>query len=244
VVSDWTNRCRGLLDRFKYTLLHPQWLSYRFHRISQACLANIHHSLVLDVGSGDSNLIAHLGAANFLVRLDYPATNKRYAQRPEAYADARSLPIADHTADVVTLLEVLEHVDGHEIALQEVSRVLKADGRLFLSVPFIYPIHDAPWDFQRFTRFGLIALLRRNGMHPVVEICHGHSLLTAIQLTNLALMELARDLSVVRPTAGLLVAAALYPVTLAMNLLALPLTWVRWNSAAPLGYFVVAEKRS
>ena len=51
-------------------------------------------------------------------------------------------------------------VDGLLSALDEMHRVLKPVGRLFLSTPFILPIHDAPYDFYRYTQFGLAHLCR------------------------------------------------------------------------------------
>ncbi len=47
------------------------------------------------------------------------------------------LPYADHTADVVVALEVFEHIDGHEILLAEIRRVLKPGGTLLLTTPNI-----------------------------------------------------------------------------------------------------------
>lgn len=47
------------------------------------------------------------------------------------------LPYADHTADLVVALEVFEHIDGHEILLAEIRRVLKPGGTLLLTTPNI-----------------------------------------------------------------------------------------------------------
>ena len=40
-------------------------------------------------------------------------------------------------------------------AIQEMKRVVKKNWLLFVSVPFLYPEHACPWDYWRFTRFGL-----------------------------------------------------------------------------------------
>ena len=45
----------------------------------------------------------------------------------------------------------------------ECNRVLKSDGKLIVSVPFVQREHEQPYDFRRFTSFGLVALLEKNG---------------------------------------------------------------------------------
>lgn len=50
----------------------------------------------------------------------------------------QGLPFASDSADYVICLEVLEHLEDATFFLNEASRVLKADGRLVLSVPNPY----------------------------------------------------------------------------------------------------------
>ena len=57
--------------------------------------------------------------------------------------------------DVIFIYEVLEHVDKPFEASNELFRVLKPGGTLLLSTPFIFGIHDAPYDYWRFTKYGL-----------------------------------------------------------------------------------------
>jgi len=61
----------------------------------------------------------------------------------------------------VLATEVLEHIKNPEKAISEFYRVLKKNGKLVLTTRFIFPIHDAPNDYWRFTRYGLEHLLRR-----------------------------------------------------------------------------------
>ena len=60
----------------------------------------------------------------------------------------------------VFMSEVLEHLHSPQDAIDRVHRVLKPDGRLILTAPFIFPIHDRPHDYYRFTKYGLTFLLR------------------------------------------------------------------------------------
>ena len=83
------------------------------------------------------------------------------ARRPDVVADACDLHcFADGSFDAVFLLEVLEHVTAPDRALREVHRVLRADGLVVISTPFVFEIHAAPHDYYRFTEHGLRHLMR------------------------------------------------------------------------------------
>ena len=75
--------------------------------------------------------------------------------------DAQALGIADGRFDVVLCTEVLEHLPEPQKAIDEFERVLKPGGTLLLTTRFIFPIHDAPHDYFRYTKYGLRYLLRR-----------------------------------------------------------------------------------
>jgi SAM-dependent methyltransferase len=78
---------------------------------------------------------------------------------PDIVADAHALPFEDGTFEIVILREVLEHVRDPRQVLSELHRVLKPGGQLLLSTRFLFPIHEAPVDRWRFTRYLLIELL-------------------------------------------------------------------------------------
>lgn len=66
---------------------------------------------------------------------------------------AYDVPIGEGEADAIISCQVLEHLDRPLDAIKEKHRILKKDGILFLSFPFMYPIHAAPVDFFRYTEF-------------------------------------------------------------------------------------------
>jgi len=68
--------------------------------------------------------------------------------------------IADNTYDVVLCSEVLEHLHTPSKAIAEMKRVMKPGGLLLLSTRFIFPLHDAPGDYYRYTKYGLQHLFR------------------------------------------------------------------------------------
>ncbi len=75
-------------------------------------------------------------------------------------SDLHRLPFRNHTFDVVLSTQVLEHVSDPKQAIHEMYRVLKPNGRLCLTLPQGWKEHQAPHDYFRFTRYGLMHLLQ------------------------------------------------------------------------------------
>lgn len=80
-------------------------------------------------------------------------------RNPDIVCDVCDMPFPDNSFDAVFLIEVLEHVHNPPKALSEIYRVLKPGGTLIFSVPFVFPLHDRPGDYFRYTKYGLKLLL-------------------------------------------------------------------------------------
>ncbi|KOR29987.1 hypothetical protein TI04_07295, partial [Achromatium sp. WMS2] len=129
-------------------------------------------------------------------------------------------------------------------ALAEIHRVLKPGGRLYLSVPFFYPIHDAPYDFLRFTIHGLHHLFQANKFSVIREVAQGNFLITIMQLINLIILTTVRDIGKKNLLLGLITGLLAYPLCLINNMLAIPLLLLTNTNfqGACLGYFIIAQK--
>lgn len=122
--------------------------------------------LVLDVGGGREAL--HDKAWRPTVRRLRIDISSRHA--PDALADATALPIRARTCDAVVMTELLEHLPDPGRALDEAYRVLKAEGQIIGSVPFMMEVHGDPADYFRYTSKGLRHLLRRFVSVQVIPI--------------------------------------------------------------------------
>lgn len=65
------------------------------------------------------------------------------------------LPFQNNEFDALISTQVLEHTAKISETVQEIRRVVKAGGLIYVSVPLTFPEHGIPYDFYRFTRFGL-----------------------------------------------------------------------------------------
>lgn len=83
------------------------------------------------------------------------------------FYDGKLLPFPNSTYSVIFSSQVLEHSFEPELLLSECRRVLRPNGMLLLTIPFMWPEHEQPWDSQRFTSFGLIYRLEKSGFSIV-----------------------------------------------------------------------------
>lgn len=159
---------RRWLRPLRHTPLHPQWFAFRDEARVRRWIRDAARGRVLDIGCAGGWAEHAVSAHCHYTGLDFPTTaTGLYGTRPEVFADAAHCPFADHSFDCVLLLEVLEHVAQPAAVMAEIHRVLKPGGTLLLSMPFLYPLHDAPHDYQRYTAPGLRLALTRAGFDVV-----------------------------------------------------------------------------
>ncbi|MDR2075676.1 MAG: class I SAM-dependent methyltransferase [Desulfovibrio sp.] len=77
-------------------------------------------------------------------------------------ADAHDLPFEEGHFERVFCLEAIEHFHTPKKVIAEIARVLRPTGKLIMTVPLCYPVHEAPNDFQRYTEYGLRVLLEEH----------------------------------------------------------------------------------
>ena len=155
--------------------------------------------VVVDVGCADGAIASRLSMAAEYIGLDYPTTaDHLYLTRPAIYADASRLPLGNDVCDTLLLLDVIEHLVAPEAAIQEASRVLRFGGTLLITIPFSYPLHDQPHDYQRFTAYGLQQRLHGAGFSQVTLEEVGDAVTTAAANFSMAVTQGAIDACVER----------------------------------------------
>ena len=237
------NRIRKWMAPLVSTPLHPQWLILRDRKQTHLSIANHAGGLVLDIGCGDRWAENALDPGSTYLGLDYPSTVELgYAGGPDVLGDALQLPFPDQCFDSVLLLDVLEHVREAPKALSEAARVLKHGGTLILQVPFMYPLHDEPYDFQRWTSHGLRRAMEQQGIELHKITSHGNPAETAAALTAIALAKGMID-AARKKHPSLLFAPVLVPLIPIVNLVGWLLgRLLPHSSLMPLGYRVIGVR--
>lgn len=103
-------------------------------------------------------------------------------KRPDIYYDGKAIPLADASVDHVFAAEVFEHVFNPAALFREIIRVLKPGGTFLLTCPFVWPLHEEPYDFARYTPYALEAMLSEAGFKTVTTEKAGHPVEAMLQL--------------------------------------------------------------
>ena len=87
---------------------------------------------------------------------------------PNILADINNLPFKNNTISNFGCFNVLELLQFPKIAVQEIHRVLNKTGYLVGYVPFLYPIHNQPVDYWRFSNQALYQILSIVGFENII----------------------------------------------------------------------------
>lgn len=146
--------------------------------------------------------------------------------RPDVVGDALRLPFPAETFETVLMIQVLEHLPDPLGAMGEIRRVLKRGGRVILTAPQYWRVHEEPHDYYRFTRFGLIHLAQQNGLRVLQVKAQGGA-------WTLAGQALANTLSARR---------VVHHLTPVINLLFRACERLWPDAGDPINHLLVAEK--
>ena len=113
---------------------------------------------VADIGCGSKPYQQYFSAADSYTGFDLPGNTQA-----DIVFDGKRIPAEDAEFDSIISSEVLEHVFWPKQWLFEINRILKPDGLLLLTCPFIFQEHEIPYDYGRYSSYGLHHLLKENG---------------------------------------------------------------------------------
>lgn len=121
---------------------------------------------VLDLGCGIMPYRDFLNSSaidNYIGVDLYEPTSYQNLVKPDLFWDGVTIPMDDSSCDYVLATEFLEHYYDTNHILLEIKRVLKKNGTLFFTVPSIWPLHESPNDYHRFTPFSLDRHFQNSG---------------------------------------------------------------------------------
>jgi SAM-dependent methyltransferase len=119
---------------------------------------------IIDIGCGEKpyeflfrNSISYSGVDIEVSGHDH--TNSKI----DFYYDGITLPFPDKTFDAAVCFEVLEHIPNPNLFIMEIERIVKPGGRIMLTTPLAWEEHEVPYDYHRFTAYGLCNLFELGG---------------------------------------------------------------------------------
>jgi len=129
-------------------------------------LNDIKRVLIVGAGGRINDLVYRISVEKSfeLFSLDI---EKQY--NPDIIADITDYDFNNDKYDVIIISEVLQFIPDPQKAINNIYRGLNKNGIMILTVPFIYPIHDRPYDYYRFTKYALHHLLSKFSEVEVIE---------------------------------------------------------------------------
>ena len=152
----------------KVNYLSHNWLAMRINNRAFMKVRKLIKGIVIDMGCGDCQYKQDiLKVADDYIGVDWPNTRHEIGG-VDVWADlTERLPFPDGYADTIISFQVMEHLNKPLDFLKECSRILKSGGRLIITAPFMWGIHEEPYDYYRYTKYGLKHLLQEAGFTSI-----------------------------------------------------------------------------
>lgn len=142
-------------------------------RVAQVCERAINMyatGKLLDLGCGHVPLFAtYRGRVSESVCVDWGSSVHQNVFLDHVMDLTQPLKLESSYFDTVLMTDVLEHIPEPAMLMDEIARILRPGGKLIMTVPFFYWLHEEPHDYHRYTRFALERLCRNAGLN-VLEL--------------------------------------------------------------------------
>ena len=135
---------------------------------------------LLDVGCGNKPYKEMvMSAVNEYIGCDVIQSSQKVV---DVVCPANQLAFESGTFDTVFSTQVIEHVADHQGMVSESYRVLKPGGYAIYTAPCSWELHEEPYDFFRFTKYGLKEIFEKNGFQVVQIKANGGKWAAIFQL--------------------------------------------------------------
>ena len=138
---------------------------------------------LLDFGCGSKPYQSLFTNAREYIGLDYESEGHSHAnENIDVIYDGKKIPFGDEHFDSVFSSEVFEHIFNLEEIIPEIKRVMKKQGKILITCPFVWNEHEVPMDFARYTGFALKHLFEKNGFEVLIQDKSGDFTLALYQM--------------------------------------------------------------
>jgi SAM-dependent methyltransferase len=143
-------------------------------------------SRIIDLGAGECLYKDKYFNHVKYVAIDFGKGDSNYNYgHINVFCDITHVPFKDRQFDFAFCFQVLEHLREPKAVLKEINRILKDNGHLFLSTPQSLPRHQKPYDYYRYTSYGLEYLFKEAGFEVIkIEPYGGYFRLLSLNLKD------------------------------------------------------------
>lgn len=164
-------------------LINPFYFARKgLHEHVSQLILNLHGKL-LDIGCG-TKPYESLCKVDEYIGLEIDDGGNRNNKHADVFYDGKTIPFDDKTFDSLLSNQVFEHVFNPNEFLKEVNRVTKMGGVFLMSVPFVWDEHEQPYDYARYSSFGLNHILKENGFEVIEHRKSNNGIEVIFQLIN------------------------------------------------------------
>jgi SAM-dependent methyltransferase len=223
---------------------NPEYLSVSsrlFADIIAECydeaLKNFAHGDLLDLGCGYVPLYGvYSKYVESVTCVDWENTFHKNEFLDKVCDLNKPLPLEDKKFDTVILSDVLEHIFYPDKLLGEIHRIMRNNGYLIMNTPFLYNIHEEPYDYYRYTQYAYEQFAKQLGF----EICSIIPLGSGLEVLTDMLCKFSMRFR--GPSVGNFLSECfrLFCVLLGKTIIGKKI--YRNTSSFTLGYFVVMKK--
>ncbi len=162
-----------LKEKIKTLLLGNRFYDYNEYRLKKfvqrvADLVEPDKKL-LDVGAGELQYKKYFTHTNYISQDSKVGDSNWDYSKLDIVSEIYNIPVADQSFDYILCTQVLEHLKYPNQAFKELSRILKQNGRLFVTCPLAWKEHQKPHDFFRYTQYSLKMLAQENNF-KIIEM--------------------------------------------------------------------------
>jgi SAM-dependent methyltransferase len=159
---------KNLSSDFLPPIWHSRFFIRRIIFKSVSVFAADAKGLLLDFGCGSKPYKSLFNQVTEYIGVDYENPGHDHQnEQIDIFYDGKNIPLPEGKFDCVMATEVFEHVFNLPELLVELNRVLKIDGQLFFTCPFVWVEHEIPYDYARYTQFALKYELEKAGFEIV-----------------------------------------------------------------------------
>lgn len=196
-----------VLARLRRTWLDPFHISHSTIERALRRHAAMIRGRTLDIGCGEKPYRRLFPSAKPYWGTE---TSHTFVRRSGADVTAlgEALPFADGIFEGIVCTEVLEHVPDPSAFLAEVFRVAAPGAVVLLTTPQTWGLHEEPYDFYRYTKYGLYHLFTRTGLQ-ILDVSPTTGTLATVgqRLSSFCFYELGGRRRALKPVAAIASAA-------------------------------------